>query len=149
MYPELQMQQTVASGLAAQTCQFDRPCTNLAWCSFPGEPLCAKWIHLNSPHKNLQDSSQRNIRDQDPSTTQLAGNLPKLNKKTSYKTNRRPLPERQSAVAHWLHYVRPLPNAFPTVAEKGRRTRRPLPIALSAVASGHCRKGDRQWPYIM
>ena len=23
----------VAGGLAAQTCQFDRPCTNLAWCS--------------------------------------------------------------------------------------------------------------------
>ena len=48
----------VASGLAAQTCQFDRPCTNLAWCSFPGEPLCQR-IHLISPHKNLQDSSQR------------------------------------------------------------------------------------------
>ena len=48
LHPELQMQQTVASGLAAQTCQFDRPCTNLAWCSFPGEPLCQR-IHLISP----------------------------------------------------------------------------------------------------
>ena len=37
------------------------------------------------PHKNLQDSSQRNIIDQDPSTTQLAGNLPKFNKKTQVK----------------------------------------------------------------
>ena len=42
------MQQIVASGLAAQTCQFDRPCTNLAWCSFPGEPLSQR-VHPNSP----------------------------------------------------------------------------------------------------
>ena len=48
LHPEFKMQQTVASGLAAQTCQFDRPCTNLAWCSFPGEPLCQR-IHLISP----------------------------------------------------------------------------------------------------
>ena len=25
----------VANGLVAQTCQFDKPCTDLAWCSFP------------------------------------------------------------------------------------------------------------------
>ena len=48
LYPELQMQQIVASGLAAHTCQFDRPCTNLAWCSFPGESHSQR-IHLNSP----------------------------------------------------------------------------------------------------
>ena len=34
----LQMQYKVASGLVAQTYQFDRSCTNLAWCSFPGGP---------------------------------------------------------------------------------------------------------------
>ena len=32
----------IAIGLAAQTCQFDKPCTNLAWYSFPGEPQCQK-----------------------------------------------------------------------------------------------------------
>ena len=33
LHPELQMQQTVASGLAAQTCQFDRPCVKVCpWC---------------------------------------------------------------------------------------------------------------------
>ena len=68
----------VASGLAAQTCQFDRPCTNLAWCSFPGEPLCQR-IHLISPHKNLQDSSQRYLLDQDPATTQTEGNFTPIN----------------------------------------------------------------------
>ena len=65
LHPELQMQHKVASGLAAQTCQFDRRCTNLAWCSFPGEPLCQR-IHLISPHKNLQDSSQRNKKTKIP-----------------------------------------------------------------------------------
>ena len=30
---------------------------------------CAKEIHLISPHKNLQDSSQRYLLDQDPATT--------------------------------------------------------------------------------
>ena len=78
LHPELQMQQTVASGLAAQTCQFDRPCTNLAWCSFPGEPLCQR-IHLISPHKNLQDSSQRYLLDQDPATNQTEGNFTPIN----------------------------------------------------------------------
>ena len=68
----------VASGLAAQTCQFDRPCTNLAWCSYPGEPLCQR-IHLISPHKNLQDSSQRYLLDQDPATTQTEGNFTPIN----------------------------------------------------------------------
>ena len=48
LHPDLQMQQTVANGLAAQICQFDRPCTNLAWYSFPGEPLSQR-IHLISP----------------------------------------------------------------------------------------------------
>ena len=42
------MQQIVASGLAAQTCQFDRPCTNLAWCSFPGRTTEPK----NSPKQS-------------------------------------------------------------------------------------------------
>ena len=68
----------VASGLAAQTCQFDRPCTNLAWCSFPGEPLSQR-IYLNNPHKNLQDSSQRYLLDQDPATTQTEGNFTPIN----------------------------------------------------------------------
>ena len=68
----------IASGLAAQTCQFDRPCTNLAWCSFPGELLCQR-THLISPHKNLQDSSQRYLLDQDPATTQTEGNFTPIN----------------------------------------------------------------------
>ena len=38
IHPELENATNVAIGLAAQTCQFDKPCTNLAWCSFPGEP---------------------------------------------------------------------------------------------------------------
>ena len=28
----------LANGLAAQTSHFHRPCTKLAWCSFPGQP---------------------------------------------------------------------------------------------------------------
>ena len=48
MHPELQMQHKVAGGLAAQTCQFDKPCTNLAWCSSQVN-LFAKWFHLIKP----------------------------------------------------------------------------------------------------
>ena len=40
-------QMLVANGLAAQTCQFNKPCTNLAWCSFPGEPI----IQNGSPNQ--------------------------------------------------------------------------------------------------
>ena len=54
------MQQTVASGLAAQTCQFDRPCTNLAWCSFPGEPLSQR-IHLISPPTIIYKTAAKEI----------------------------------------------------------------------------------------
>ena len=68
----------VASGLAAQNCQFDNPSHNLAWCSFPDEPN-SKQVHpFSAPHKNLQDSSQRYFIDQDPGTTHLAGNLASL-----------------------------------------------------------------------
>ena len=38
----------VTSGLAAQACQFHRPCHNLAWCSFPSESN-SEQIHLISP----------------------------------------------------------------------------------------------------
>ena len=39
-----------------------------------------------------------------------------------------------------------MPIALSAVAEKGKRRRRPLPIALLAVALDHRRNGDRQWP---
>ena len=55
----------VASGLAAQNCQFDNPSHNLAWYSFPDEPN-SKQVHpFSAPHKNLQDSSQRYLIDQE------------------------------------------------------------------------------------
>ena len=60
LHPELQMQQNVASRLAAQTCQFDRPCTNLAWCSFPGEPLSQR-IHLISPPTIIYKTAAKEI----------------------------------------------------------------------------------------
>ena len=41
---------------------------------------------------------------------------------------------------------RSLPITFPAVAETGYGMRRPLLNALLAVALGHRRKGDRQWP---
>ena len=56
----------VASGLAAQNCQFDNPSHNLAWCSFPDEPNSKQAHPFSAPHKNLQDSSQRYFIDQDP-----------------------------------------------------------------------------------
>ena len=48
VHPELHMQHKVASGLAAQTCQFDKPCDDLVQCSFPGEQN-SEIVHLNSP----------------------------------------------------------------------------------------------------
>ena len=54
VHPELQMQHKVANGLAAQNCQFDSPCDDLAQCSFPGKPN-SELVHLNSPpSSNLQ-----------------------------------------------------------------------------------------------
>ena len=64
----------VANGLAAKECQFDSPSHNLAWCSFPSEPNSEQVHPFSAPHKNLQDSSQRYLIDQDPRTTHLAGN---------------------------------------------------------------------------
>ena len=74
VYPELQMQQNVASGLAAQTCQFDRPCTNLAWCSFPDEPQVPK-DSSKQPPTRIYKTAAKEMKDQDPRTTHLVGNL--------------------------------------------------------------------------
>ena len=76
---------------------------------------------------------------------------------------RRPLPERRSAVAHWLQYIRATADRRSGGGLKPRKgdqrwptpyrtLSRPLPERRSAVAYvyqtclGHCRKGDRQWP---
>ena len=59
MHPELQMQHTVAIGLAVQNCQFDSPCDDLAQCSFPAKPN-SELVHLNSPpSSNLQNNPKR------------------------------------------------------------------------------------------
>ena len=79
VHPELQMQYKIASGLAAQTCQFDKPCDDLAQCSFPGEQN-SEIVHLNSPPQvNLQ--LKPNVKTQDPGTTQPEGNSTHLSNK--------------------------------------------------------------------
>ena len=65
------------------------------------------------PHKNLQDSSQRYLIDQDPRTTHLAGNLGlKLNKDLNKShIGHRPLPFRQWPryyMVHVGHYRMPV-----------------------------------------
>ena len=72
------MQQIVASGLAAQTCQFDRPCTNLAWCSFPGEPLSQR-IHLKQPPTRIYKTAAKEIMTKIPGQHTWLAILPQLN----------------------------------------------------------------------
>ena len=45
-----------------------------------------------------------------------------------------------------MKYTKATADCLPAVAETGYGMRRPLPIALLAVALDHHRKGDRQWP---
>ena len=49
----------VAGGLAAQTCQFDRPCTNLAWCSTQEDQEAWNGPPRQPSLCNLQNSSQK------------------------------------------------------------------------------------------
>ena len=72
------MQQIVASGLAAQTCQFDRPCTNLAWCSFPGESLSQR-IHLNSPPTRIYKTAAKEVMTKIPGQHTWLAIKPQLN----------------------------------------------------------------------
>ena len=66
------MQYKIASGLAAQNCQFDKPCDDLEQCSFPAEQN-SEIAHLNSPPQvNLQ--LKLNVKTHDPGTTQSEGN---------------------------------------------------------------------------
>ena len=79
VHPELQMQYKIASGLATQTCQYDKPCDDLAQYSFPGEQN-SEIVHLNSPPQvNLQ--LKPNVKTQDPSITQPEGNSTYLSNK--------------------------------------------------------------------
>ena len=84
MHPELQMQHTVAIGLAAQNCQFDSPCDDLAQCSFPAKPN-SELVHLNSPLQVIYGTTQKDVWIQDPSTTQLASNFTSLYNKIKPK----------------------------------------------------------------
>ena len=51
--PELQMQQTVASGFVAQICQFDKHCTNWEWYSLLDEPHSELIQVMNVSENNL------------------------------------------------------------------------------------------------
>ena len=65
----------VANGLAAKECQFDSPSHNLAWCSFPDEPN-SEQVHLFlAPPTRIYKTAAKDLIDQDPRTTHLAGKL--------------------------------------------------------------------------
>ena len=64
--------------------KFDKPCTNLAWCSFPSESN-SEQIHLISPPQEFTRQQPKKYNRPRSQHNQLAGNLPKFNQKnTSY-----------------------------------------------------------------
>ena len=50
----------VASGLAAQNCQFNSPCDNLAWYSFPSEPNTEQ-IHPYSAATRIYKTAAKKV----------------------------------------------------------------------------------------
>ena len=87
-----------------------------------------KRIHLINPHKNLQDSSKRNIIDQVPRTAHLAGNLShKLNKVLKIHISHCQLP-------FWWWPI------------TGYGTHRPPSNDILAVVWSHGQNGNWWWP---
>ena len=72
VYPESKCNTMVASGLAAQNCQFDSPSHNLAWCSFPDEPN-SEQVHLFSAPQQEFTRQQPKIFDRPRSQDNTPG----------------------------------------------------------------------------